>query len=214
MPETRVRIPVEQGRISLEGRWEEGRGGRNALLCHPHPLYGGSMDNNVVSAARTAFARSGWATLRFNFRGVGASGGTPGEGDRDAEDVLALTDYLRARYPGPVDLAAYSYGAWAAMKAIRLGLAPDTLLLFSPPLDFISFAGLELPDVPTFITLGNQDEFCSIDSLRHWLAGQPHADRAEVAVFAYGDHFYSGLEPELTAKVENFLGRAGLLPGD
>ena len=75
MAEERVKIPVENGATTLEGLFEEGQTGRNAILCHPHPLYGGDMHNNVVRAARRSFASLGWATLRFNFRAAG--GGNP-----------------------------------------------------------------------------------------------------------------------------------------
>ncbi|MCE5334172.1 MAG: alpha/beta fold hydrolase [Desulfobacteraceae bacterium] len=205
MPESRINIPVEDGQIALEALYKEGRNGRNGLLCHPYPLYGGSMDNNVVLTARRAFQQNGWATLRFNFRGVGASGGISGEPDKDAEDVAAVAAYIRANYPGALDVAAYSYGAWTALRALRMGLVADTLILISPPLDFMSFSDLELPDLPVLITLGNQDEFCSAGQLRKWLAEQPRQSLAEFELFAYGDHFYAGMEGELVARVERFL---------
>ena len=148
MAEEPVRIPVEGGRITIEGLFEEGRIGRNAILCHPHPLYGGNMHNNVVQAVRQAFADLGWGTLRFNFRGAGASGGHPAQGIKDAEDLITISEYLNAHSPGRIDFAAYSYGAWATMEAIRMGLSPDSIILISPPLDFISFEGLKLPDAP------------------------------------------------------------------
>lgn len=205
MPEVTVRIPVSGGKIKLEGSFEEGRTGRNVVLCHPHPLYGGNMNNNVVIAARSAFAESGRGTLRYNFRGVGGSGGVPGDGDKDSEDLLEVSEYVRRNYPGQLDLAAYSYGAWVALKAVRLGLAPDLLVLISPPLEFISFGGLDLPDRPMLITIGNQDEFCSVESLQKWLSTQPKAGRAEVEIFPYGDHFYWGLEQKLSARIAGFL---------
>lgn len=208
MAEIPLRIPVEGGRIELEALFQEGTAGRNVILCHPHPLYGGSMENNVVAAARRAFAARGWGTLRFNFRGVGASGGQPGQAQQEAEDLLVVSEYLQALHPGTLDLAGYSYGAWTSLASVRLGLAPDILFLFSPPLDFLSFAGLELPDRPVFIALGNEDEFCSVDSLCQWLAGQRHASgRVSLEILPYGDHFYWKKEEELCSKIERFLGR-------
>ena len=211
MPELAVQIPVEKGKVVLEGLWLDGRIERSVVLCHPHPPYGGNMQNNVVVAAQQAFAGQGWGTLRFNFRGVGKSGGRAAQGTKDAEDLLAVAEYLRANHPGHVDFAAYSYGAWATMEALRLGLSPDLLALISPPLDFIPFSGLELPDRNTLITLGNQDEFCSVESLKKWLSTQPNASRATVEILAYGDHFYWGLEQELSAKIAAFL--TGALSG-
>ncbi len=207
MMEETVRIPVNGGEVTLEGLFLPGRNGRNAVLCHPHPLYGGSMHNNVVEAARQAFADLGWGTLRFNFRGVGASGGLAAQGQKDAEDLITVAQYLCARSPGPIDFAAYSYGAWAVMEAIRLGLRPDSLILISPPLDFISFQGLKLPDVPVLATIGNQDDFCSVQALRKWLSTQPDV-RVALEIFPYVDHFYFGAELELSEKIRGFL-RAG-----
>ncbi len=202
MAEEPVGIPVESGRISIEGLFEKGRIGRNAILCHPHPLYGGNMHNNVVQAARQTFASLGWGTLRFNFRATGAGGGHPAQGQKDASDLIAVSEFLRARSPGLIDFADYSYGAWAAMEAIRMGLSPDSLILISPPLDFISFQRLGLPDAPTLVTLGNQDEFCSVESLNNWLSNQPDA---KLEVFSRVDHFYWGSERDLSAKIEAFL---------
>ncbi|MHC1729408.1 MAG: alpha/beta hydrolase [Syntrophobacteraceae bacterium] len=208
MPEKPVRIPVEKGEIILEGLFSEGKIGRNVVLCHPHPLYGGNMGNNVVLAAQQAFAGFGWGTLRFNFRGAGASGGEPAQGEKDAEDLVAVSRYLEEKHPGRLDLAAYSYGAWVGLKAVRLGLSPESVALFSPPLDFISFEGLALPDVQTLITLGNQDEFCSVESLKKWLAAQSHEDQVTLDIFPYGDHFYWGAEQELSLKIKAFLERS------
>ncbi len=206
MPEKPVRIPVEEGKLILEGLLDEGKNGRSVLLCHPHPLYGGNMHNNVVLAAQQTFAGQGWGTLRFNFRGAGGSGGEPAQGDKDAEDLLAVSQFLREKFPlHQQDLAAYSYGAWVGLKAVRLGLSPEVLALFSPPLDFIGFEGLALPDAPVLITLGNQDEFCSVESLRNWLAGQAAANRATLDIFPYGDHFYWGAEQVLTRRINSFL---------
>jgi uncharacterized protein len=202
MTEDPVEIPVENGTIRIEGLFEQGRTGRNAILCHPHPLYGGNMHNNVVQAARQMFARLGWGTLRFNFRAAGSSGGHPAQGQSDASDLISVSEFLRARSPGPIDFAAYSYGAWATMQAIRMGLGPDSLILISPPLDFISFEGLRLPDAPTLVTLGNQDQYCSVESVKNWLSNQPDV---KLEVFPRVDHFYWGSERELSAKMEAFL---------
>lgn len=104
MAEAPVGIPVDNGAISIEGLFEQGRIGRNAILCHPHPLYGGDMHNNVVQAARRTFAGLGWGTLRFNFRGAGARGGHPAEAHEDASDLIAVAEFLRARSPGELIL--------------------------------------------------------------------------------------------------------------
>lgn len=206
MPEIPVRIPVEDGRISLEGMFREGANGRNAVICHPHPHYGGDMDNNVVTAAQSVFASHGWGTLRYNFRGVGASGGRPGQGEKEAADLVEVCSYLHELHPAALDLAGYSYGTWTVLKAVSLGLSPESLCLFSPPLDFMSFNGLGLPPRPVLITIGSQDGFCSVESLRGWLATQPDArERVRLEVILNCDHFYWDFTRELSAKIESFL---------
>ncbi|MEM5786514.1 MAG: hypothetical protein AAGU11_04300 [Syntrophobacteraceae bacterium] len=205
MPEIAVKIPVENGKISLEGLFHEGDTGRNALICHPHPLYGGNMANNVVAAAQRCYASLGWSTLRFNFRGVGKSGGKPGDAALEAEDLLAVSSFLTTLSPGALHGAGYSYGARVILSATGLGLAPESLCLFSPPLDFMSFEAMVLPDKPILITLGNQDEFCSVESLRKWLAGQPNKKRATLEIIPYCDHFYWEFGPELSTRLEAFL---------
>lgn len=201
-----VEISVEGGGLTLEGLLQQGRIGRNAVLCHPHPLLGGNMQNNVVGAAGRAFAGEGWGTLRFNFRGVGGSGGQPAQNLKDAEDLAVVSEYLKDRQPGQIDFAGYSYGAWAVMQAVRLGLTPDSLVLVSPPLDFISFEGLELPQIPALVIAGNQDEFCSLGSLRKWLSARPDAP-VSLEIIPYADHFYWGLEELLAKKITEFLKR-------
>ena len=132
------------------------------------------------------------------------SGGHPAEGIKDAEDLITVSEYLNARSPGRIDLAAYSYGAWATMEAVRMGLSPDSLILISPPLDFISFEGLKLPAAPGLVTIGNQDDFCSVESLKKWLSSQPYSP-VTLEIFPYTDHFYWGSERELYAKIAAFL---------
>ncbi|SPF50883.1 Alpha/beta hydrolase family protein [Syntrophobacter sp. SbD1] len=205
MSEELLSIPVENGAISLEGLFEEGRTGRNAILCHPHPLFGGNMDNNVIQAARKAFASLGWGTLRYNFRGAGESGGNPAEGQKDAVDLIAISELLRNKSTAGIDIAGYSYGAWAAMEAIRMGLRPDSLILLAPPLDFISFEGLELPDAPALIIVGDRDEYCSIKSLQNWLSKRPKTKLPALEVLKGADHFFWGAEPQLTAKIGVFV---------
>jgi hypothetical protein len=205
MSEKPVAIPVEGGAITLEGLFEEGRIGRTAIVCHPHPLHGGDMYNNVVEAAREAFAGLGWGTLRFNFRGAGSSGGQAAQGQQDAADLVAISEFIRAKSPGPVDLASYSYGTWVTMEAVRMGLRPDSLILISPPLDFIVFEGLKLPEAPTLTVIGDKDEFCSLQSLRNWLSLQAPAGMPDMEVLGGTHHFYWGAERRLCAKITDFL---------
>lgn len=205
MSEASVRI--SSGGIVLEARYEIGSRPENVILCHPHPLYGGDMNNNVVMALRDAFRASDWGTLRFNFRGVGGSGGDYGSGNGEAEDLLAVRDYLlETGGNSPLHLAAYSFGAWVALKAVRKGFRPESLVLVSPPIDFLEFQDLELPLSPCLMTLGEEDEFCRTESLKKWVSSQvsDHQD-TDLRFFPRCNHFYWGKESALSAEVIEFI---------
>jgi uncharacterized protein len=194
--------------ITLEARYTPGIRARAAIICHPHPLYGGSMDNQVVLALQAVFQGLGWGTLRFNFRGVGQSTGAYGDGLGEREDLLAASRALQAEEEEPraVGLAGYSYGAWVALGAIRQGLKHDALILVSPPVDFLKFDALTLPPVPCLITLGDRDQYCALSSLKTWL-NIPEQQKAptQVEILPGADHFYGGHEIALQCRVRDFL---------
>lgn len=203
MPERRVRM--EAGPHELEAAFEAGPGPDGAVLCHPHPLYGGNMDNNVVMALRKSLSAAGWATLRFNFRGVGSSGGEYGDGTGEVDDLLTAAAYLQAQGPTRIHMVGYSFGAWIVLRAIQQGPVPTSLVLISPPVDFLDFSSLALPPVATLITLGNEDSFCSLSALKNWLqkaTDTPQSVRLEILEGC--DHFHWGHESALDSIVRNF----------
>src|SRR5713226_70919 len=112
------------------------------VVCHPHPLYGGDMDNPVVLRAAEVTQAAGYATLRFNFRGAGASEGVHDKGRGEQDDVKAAMAALASRLPAgsPVGVIGYSFGAWTAARATRPGDA--ALGLIAPPIGMFDFAFL------------------------------------------------------------------------
>ncbi|MCU0588705.1 MAG: alpha/beta fold hydrolase [Syntrophobacteraceae bacterium] len=205
MPEQRARIAA--GPHELEGAYGAGSGREGVVVCHPHPLYGGSMDNNVVLALQRSLASVGWATLRFNFRGVGSSGGTYGDGHGEVEDLLAAAAFLGHQGLERIHVAGYSFGAWVALGACQeQRMKPAALILVSPPLDFLDFTSLYLPTSPTLITLGESDSFCGVPALRQWTAGPAMRQSKEprVEILTDCDHFYRGHEAKLERIVEAF----------
>ena len=120
------RVTIE-GEESLEGVLREGAGKGAAVICHPHPLYGGSMWNNVVDALEIGFFQAGFTTLKFNFRGVGGSTGRYDEGAGEMKDVAAAGLFLE-EHTGRSErlvLAGYSFGAWVCARAVNYwGSAP------------------------------------------------------------------------------------------
>lgn len=203
MSETSLMIQLPD--VKLEALYAKGNGKAAALLCHPHPLYGGSMDNNVVWALQETYEKSGFGTLRFNFRGVGRSEGVYGRGQSEARDVLGMASYLREQGFEVLHGAAYSFGVWVLLIAVGLGLKVESLVLASPPVDFLPFDELQLPAEPSLVTLGSSDQFCAVDSLQSWLDGASAPELVHVEILPVCDHFYWEREETLSEFVASFL---------
>ncbi|MEO8605655.1 MAG: alpha/beta fold hydrolase [bacterium] len=176
---------------------------RAAVICHPHPLYGGNMDNNVVEAIARACLAAGCLTLRFNFRGVGASDGGYGDFTGECDDARAALAFVGERVSGaPVVLAGYSFGALVALTVGASAPAVDRIVAVAPPL-----ASAPLPavgDKPVLIVAGDRDSYCSADALSR--AGDALGVLGVTRTLRGGDHFLVGREDEIAALVEAFLG--------
>ena len=199
--EEKVTIPGPG--LTLEGRFSPGAAPGGVVITHPHPLFGGSMDNNVVWAAVRAFGARGWAALRFNFRGVGRSAGTYGGGLEEAQDLAAALAWLKGRVSGPHVVVGYSFGAAVAARALLAGLETDGAILIAPP---IAFMDLDfLPQTPgiRLIAVGDRDELCPLEGLRKLMAqggaaaGESPAPAVELRVIEDADHFFGGAEESL-----------------
>jgi alpha/beta superfamily hydrolase len=182
------------GGITLEGALALPAGAEaGVVVCHPHPRYGGDMDNPVVLTAVDACSTQGLATLRFNFRGVGGSGGSWDEGRGERDDVRAALAHLRGLLRGParVGLAGYSFGA--AMSAAVAGGEPLAgLALIAPPLASPSWpgAGALAIGAPLLVVAGSDDTHCPRSGLAALATAAP---AATVIVIDGADHFfYSG----------------------
>lgn len=164
------------------------------------------MENNVVMALHECLFREGLSTIRFNFRGVGASTGSYGEGDGETEDLISVFAHAAKEGDRRVHLGGYSFGAWVVLNAVKRGLQPVSTILASPPLDFMDFKTLALPPSPTLIVLGDSDSFCAVESLHSWLATQPPgASPPKLAILPGCDHFYWGYEDPLGQQVSAFV---------
>lgn len=148
------------------------------IVCHPHPLMGGTMHNKVVHFICRAFNELGLYSLRFNFRGVGASEGTYGEGDGEAQDLGAALDWARTRAPDQaLWLAGFSFGGWVALRqAHHPGVTQ--LVTVAPAVNRSDQRPIESPECPWLLVQGEQDEVVPATAVRRWLAGlarQPEA---------------------------------------
>lgn len=186
--EQAVTIPC--GDIHLEGRLKRSDGAKGVIVTHPHPLYGGDMANPVVTTIADAYARAGYSTLRFNFRGVGRSGGAFGNGRGERLDLLACIDFLAADGIATQALSGYSFGAW-----IISGLtpSPDGLLgvvMVSPPVAMMDFNDVnqQLPLVRA--VTGSRDDIAPPDDVEDLL--KCFYATGGLTIIDGADHFFSG----------------------
>ncbi|QBB72319.1 alpha/beta hydrolase [Pseudolysobacter antarcticus] len=144
-----------------------------ALICHPHPLQGGTMQNKVVTTLEKALRELGLATVRFNFRGVGASTGEFDDGIGESDDVRAIAAWIRQVHAGDtLWLAGFSFGSFVALRtAAALDVAQ--LITVAPPAGRWDFAAITLPDCPWLVIQGEQDEVVDPNAVFTWLASLP-----------------------------------------
>lgn len=165
-----------------------------AVLCHPHPLYGGTMRNKVVARMAQALLDCGLAALRFNFRGVEASEGSHDAGKGEVDDACAAVDYLRRTLaPRRLLLGGFSFGAWVAARVLEpCGTETELIGLLSvgTPADMYDYGFFDAVRLPVFFVHGDADALCApaaVDSLAR--AG----GRARSLVLVKGaDHFFTG----------------------
>jgi alpha/beta superfamily hydrolase len=202
-------VQITAGEVTLEARFSPGAKTSGVVITHPHPLYGGSMDNNVVWTALRAYGNRGWSTLRFNFRGVGGSTGRYGDGLAEVEDVAGAVTFLKSRVPGPCYVVGYSFGAAVAARALMEGLQVAGAVLISPP---IAFMDLDfLPETPglSLIVAGDEDDLCPLAEVEELCRHrQPPVD---LRVVSGADHFYGGREEELYRILQEYQLPLGLV---
>jgi uncharacterized protein len=191
----RVIVPAES---PLEGVLHESGKRAGVVICHPHPLYGGSMNNNVVDAIESGFSAREFTTLRFNFRGVGGSAGDYDEGEGEVKDVVAAVAFLKQHIDGDgsVVLAGYSFGAWMASRAAAK-IEQDVAALFLVAYPFAFYKADELMRFSKRIYLigGEYDDISPVDSLLKVYKELPVVEKNLKVIPT--DHFYGGKEGEI-----------------
>lgn len=186
-----VEIQVADGPL-LEGRLratESARGG--LVVCHPHPLYGGDMENPVVARAVEVAWESGLATMRFNFRGVGRSTGIHDGGAGERGDADAAFRLLSSRLDGgrPLALAGYSFGASVVAALADRGLQVAALALIAPPLTMLDVPPPSRPGQHTLLVAGTQDPYCPVADLEAFARAVPGS---RVVTVDGANHFFFG----------------------
>ena len=161
------------------------------ILCHPHPQYGGDMHSSVITTAAEAASQEGFSTLRFNFRGVGASGGSYNDGIGEKEDVKAAIDYLYSRQKDsnlPLILLGYSFGAWAGLPVGVQDSRIKGMVAIAPPLELYDFGFLKGCKKRKLLIAGSRDSFCPVPLLEKWY-GHLEEPRS-LAIIQGADHFF------------------------
>ena len=176
------------------------------VMCHPHPLNGGNMDNNVVVAVTFGLADAGIASLRFNFRGVGNSTGAHAKGEKEHEETLAAMDFLGALPDvddSRIGLGGYSFSTRVICAHKQLYKKPRAIALVAPSLEAITDSPLQSDKTPRLIITGDRDRLANSDGVAEQLARfNPPAD---YHVVAGADHFWVGQEREMAGKVVGFF---------
>ena len=201
-----INIPTPQGH--LEGILkpeEEGSQPRYAgLVCHPHPLYGGTMHNKVVFKVAQTLQSMNIPTLRFNFRGVGHSSGTYDEGRGEMDDVRYSLEFLSRHYPSiPVILGGFSFGSYVGLRVAAVDDRVQAMISLGVPARMFDLETLQGSHKPKLFIHGTDDEVAPYELARKWFEQLP-APKSMVAVPG-ADHFFQGHLDEVQAIIINFV---------
>jgi alpha/beta superfamily hydrolase len=202
-----VKFPC--GDLTLEGEWlmPDGEGPFPAVVvCHPFPPHGGSMQSSVVASIWQALSRSSIAALRFNFRGVGDSEGSFGDGVAEREDVKAALDFVASTKgidTGRIGLAGYSFGAMMSLPVARWDDRVSMLALVSAPLTESNWEQLKKYPKPKLLIVGEFDQMVSLELFRGQMGKSP--EHTLYHVIPGADHFLAGYEEEVGRIVAQFF---------
>ncbi len=176
------------------------------IIAHPHPLYGGIMQNKVVHTLARGALNSGVAALRFNFRGVGKSGGEYDEGRGERQDLLAVAKWVQEQFPGlPVWLSGFSFGAGVVLRTMEQAGA-EKLLLVAPPLNlYPALNKIKQIDIPWSVLMGDADEVIPFEQVSEWVEKQQIPP--DFRVFPGVSHFFHGRLVELRGAVEELMAK-------
>jgi alpha/beta superfamily hydrolase len=207
---TEESVHFHAGEVRLEGRLAVPAGAaRGAVVCHPHPQYGGAMDNNVVVAVCEALQAAGVATLRFNFRGVGGSQGSYADGRGEVDDARQAVAFLRGHLAnGDITLAGYSFGAMMALLAGHDAGDVSRLVAIAPPVAMFDLGFLKGCHRPKLVVAGDRDQYCPLAELEAQLTTV--AEPKSLVRIAGADHFFYGHEAAMADAVAKFIGERQL----
>jgi alpha/beta superfamily hydrolase len=187
-------IEIRYKGLSSEGE-ESHKTVKLVVLSHPHPLYGGTMSNKVVTTMERAFQSLGYVTVAYNFRGVGKSEGEHNQGIGEQGDLVEVVKWAKARFKSShLTLAGFSFGSYVTLKAYQefnKMLGVDALCTVAPPVGLYDFSGIHPVKEPWVLIQGGKDEVVSAPDIMQWvMAGEFQPDiywRAEASHFFHGE---------------------------
>ena len=201
----------------LEGRYQHGTvpNAPIALMLHPHPQHGGTMNNKVIYAAYHAFARKGFSVLRFNFRGVGRSQGRFDRGEGELSDAASALDWLQSYNANASAcwIAGFSFGAWIGMQLLMRRPEISGFISIAPPANLYDFTFLAPCPASGLVLQGDVDDVVpaeAVGKLVHKLSNQRDID-IDYRLIPGANHFFHDRLDELTAELDEFI--ATITPG-
>lgn len=207
MPEVFLNGP--EGR--LEGRYRQGAGSNPpvALILHPHPQYGGTMNNRVVYALHQAFARQGFSVLRFNFRGVGRSQGQFDNGPGELSDAASALDWLQSFNSDAKGcwIGGFSFGAWIAMQVLMRRPEIDGFIAAAPPANMFDFTFLAPCPSSGLVLQGSRDELVPEPEVAKFADKLAHQREivVEYRKIEGADHFFNNHIDDFSGHIDDYL---------
>lgn len=207
MPEVMISGP--EGRIEGMYRPSGNRNSPIALILHPHPQRSGTMNNKVTYTLYRTFCDMGFSTLRFNFRGVGRSEGTFGQGEGEMSDAASCLNWLQTQNPDPSAcwVAGFSFGAWIGMQLLMRRPEITSFISVSPPANLYDFTFLAPCPVPGLVIQGSHDTIVSKDSVVR-LANRLSLQKGisvDLKMIRNADHFFTGQLDEVSVLTKEYV---------
>lgn len=205
-PKGNLTIPASGGHLEAILKEPAGKPRGVALVCHPHPLGGGTMHNKVVYRAAAGLLDAGMVTLRFNFRGVGASTGAHDYGEGEKQDVKDALNYLGENYPNrEITLAGFSFGSRVGGEVALDDERVVRLISIGTPVEKYDFSYLKNCRKPILFVHGDKDEFGSVENLNALVAEVSKNTDATLIVFENCGHFFDNHLSELRNAVHDWI---------
>lgn len=203
-PKGNTIIPAAHGELEAILKEPTGDAIGAALVCHPHPLGGGTMHNKVVFRAAAGLNEAGLIALRFNFRGVGASTGAHDDGIGEQRDVADALDFLTKNYPQqPITFAGFSFGARFGIEAVMDDERVERLISIGTPVDKYDFSFIKHINKPILFVHGDADEFGTVEHLNE-IVEQVESNDKTVIVFENCGHFFDNHLNELKTAIRDW----------